>query len=131
MLNVINGFYHPQQGEIWFAGKLRGALKPYEIARQGIARTFQNIALFKGMTTLDNLMSGRIMKMQANLFWQAIWSGRAEREEIAHRERVKRSSTFWKYSRFARFRWGGWRTVCKARRAWPGVGGRIPAIAAG
>ena len=89
MLNVINGFYHPQQGEIWFAGKLRGALKPYEIARQGIARTFQNIALFKGMTTLDNLMSGRIMKMHANLFWQAIWSGRAEREEIAHRERVE------------------------------------------
>ena len=89
MLNVINGFYHPQQGEIWFAGKLRGALKPYEIARQGIARTFQNIALFKGMTTLDNLMSGRIMKMQANLFWQAIWLGRAEREEIAHRERVE------------------------------------------
>ena len=89
MLNVINGFYHPQQGEVWFDGELRGPLKPHQIARQGIARTFQNIALFKGMSTLDNLMTGRITHMHENLFWQAIWKGRAEREELAHRERVE------------------------------------------
>jgi len=89
MLNVINGFYHPQQGEVWFNGKKRQAMKPYQIARQGIARTFQNIALFKGMSTLDNLMTGRITKMHANLFWQAIWKGKAEREELEHRERVE------------------------------------------
>lgn len=89
MLNVINGFYHPQEGRVWFQGKVRGPLKPYQIARQGIARTFQNIALFKGMSTLDNLMTGRITQMHSNLFWQAIWKGKAEREEIAHRERVE------------------------------------------
>ena len=89
MLNVINGFYHPQEGEVWFDGKLRGPLRPYEIARQGIARTFQNIALFKGMSTLDNLMTGRITKMHANMFWQAVWKGKAEKEELAHRERVE------------------------------------------
>jgi branched-chain amino acid transport system ATP-binding protein len=89
MLNVINGFYHPQKGEVWFDGKKRGPLKPHEIAQQGISRTFQNIALFKGMTTLDNLMTGRITRMNTNMFWQAIWKGKAEREEIEHRERVE------------------------------------------
>ncbi|WP_298607733.1 ABC transporter ATP-binding protein [uncultured Thiothrix sp.] len=89
MLNVISGFYHPQQGEVWFRGQKRGSMRPYEVARQGIARTFQNIALFKGMSTLDNLMTGRITQMHTNLFWQAIWKGPAEREEIAHRERVE------------------------------------------
>ena len=74
---------------MWFLGEKRGALKPYQIARQGIARTFQNIALFKGMSTLDNIMTGRITRMHANLFWQALWKGRAEREEIEHRERVE------------------------------------------
>ncbi len=94
MLNVINGFYHPQEGEVWFDGKLRGSLRPYEIARQGIARTFQNIALFKGMSTLDNLMTGRITKMHANIFWQALWKGKAEKEELMHRERVERIIDF-------------------------------------
>ena len=77
MLNVISGFYHPQEGEIWFQGEKRGALKPSDVARQGVARTFQNIALFKGMSTLDNLMTGRITHMKANLFWQMIWHGPA------------------------------------------------------
>ncbi len=89
MLNVISGFYHPQQGEVWFKGKKRKALKPYQVARQGVARTFQNIALFKGMSTLDNLMTGRINHMKTNLFWQLLWKGPAEQEEIAHRERVE------------------------------------------
>ncbi|MET4807678.1 ABC transporter ATP-binding protein [Limibacillus sp. MBR-115] len=89
MLNVINGFYHPQEGEVWFHGEKRKAMKPHEIARQGIARTFQNIALFKGMTTLDNIMTGRLTKMNKNILWQTIWAGPAEREELKHREFVE------------------------------------------
>ena len=94
MLNVINGFYHPQEGEIWFHGAKRGPMKPHQIAKQGIARTFQNIALFKGMSTLDNIMTGRLTKMRRNMFWQAIWSGPAEREETEHREAVEKIIDF-------------------------------------
>ena len=96
MLNVINGFYHPQQGEIWFDGKKRSYMRPHEVARLGIARTFQNIALFKGMSTLDNLMTGRIINMQANMFWHSLWKGPAEREEMEHRERVEHIIDFLK-----------------------------------
>ena len=94
MLNVINGFYHPQEGEIWYLGKKRGPMKPYEIARQGIARTFQNIALFKGMSTLDNIMTGRLTKMKSGIFSQAIWKGKAEAEEIEQREKAERVIDF-------------------------------------
>ncbi|MHA7776371.1 ABC transporter ATP-binding protein [Roseibium sp. M-1] len=89
MLNVINGFYHPQEGTITWQGKVRRKMKPYEAASQGIARTFQNVALFKGMTTLDNIMSGRSLKMHRNFFWQLMWRGPAEREEIEHRRKVE------------------------------------------
>ncbi|MBL4873100.1 MAG: ABC transporter ATP-binding protein [Rhodobacteraceae bacterium] len=89
MLNVINGFYHPQEGEIWFRGEKRKPMKPYQIAQQGIARTFQNIALFKGMSTLDNIMTGRFTHMKTNMFWQAIWKGPAEREENLNRDIVE------------------------------------------
>ncbi len=94
MLNVINGFYHPQEGEVWFRGEKRGPMKPYEIARQGIARTFQNIALFKGMSTLDNIMTGRLTKMKSGILSQAIWKGPAEREEIEQREKAERIIDF-------------------------------------
>ena len=94
MLNVINGFYHPQQGEVWFRGRKRAPMRPHEIARQGLARTFQNIALFKGMSTLDNIMTGRLTKMRTGMGWQAIWKGPAEREEIEHREAVERIIDF-------------------------------------
>jgi branched-chain amino acid transport system ATP-binding protein len=94
MLNVINGFYHPQEGEIWFRGERRPPMKPYEVARQGIARTFQNIALFKGMSTLDNIMTGRNTMMKTGLLSQMIWWGAAEREEIAHREAVEKVIDF-------------------------------------
>ena len=77
MLNVINGFYHPQEGEIWFRGERRRAMKPHQIAHLGIARTFQNIALFKGMSTLDNIMTGRFTHMKASLLSQVIWHGKA------------------------------------------------------
>ncbi|MBL4806372.1 MAG: ABC transporter ATP-binding protein [Rhodobacteraceae bacterium] len=94
MLNVINGFYHPQEGEIWFRGKKRKPMKPYQIAQQGIARTFQNIALFKGMSTLDNIMTGRFTHMKTNIFWQALWKGPAEREEVENREIVEKVIDF-------------------------------------
>ena len=89
MLNVINGFYHPQQGEILFKGLHRKQMRPHEAAVQGIARTFQNVALFKGMSTLNNIMSGRNLKMKSNLFWQALYYGPARKEEMANREVVE------------------------------------------
>jgi branched-chain amino acid transport system ATP-binding protein len=94
MLNVINGFYHPQQGTITFKGKTRRRMRPHHAAEQGIARTFQNVALFKGMSTLDNIMTGRLLKMKRSLWWQPIWWGPAEREEIEHREFVERIIDF-------------------------------------
>ena len=89
MLNVINGVYHPQQGSVSLHGKLRRRMDPHDAAAQGIARTFQNIALFKGMTVLDNIMTGRNLKMHAGLLAQAIYIGRNRREEIAHRAKVE------------------------------------------
>ena len=89
MLNVINGFYHPQQGEIYFKGLHRKQMRPHEAAVQGIARTFQNVALFKGMSTLNNIMSGRNLKMKSNLFWQALYYGPARKEEMANRKVVE------------------------------------------
>jgi len=94
MLNVISGFYRPQEGEIWFRGRKRPAMKPYQVARQGIARTFQNIALFEGMSVLDNVMTGRLNHMNPNVFLQAIWKGKAEREEVENRERAERIIDF-------------------------------------
>jgi branched-chain amino acid transport system ATP-binding protein len=85
MLNVVNGFYHPQKGTIRYRGQPRPRMKPHEAAVQGIARTFQNVALFKGMTTLDNIMTGRNLRMKRNLFWQALRHGPALKEEIEHR----------------------------------------------
>jgi branched-chain amino acid transport system ATP-binding protein len=89
MLNVINGFYQPQLGRITFKGTTRSNMRPYDAAHGGIARTFQNVALFKGMSTLDNIMAGRTLKMTSNLFWQILRFGPAMNEEIAHRHRVE------------------------------------------
>ena len=94
MLNVINGFYHPQEGEVWYKGAIRGPMRPHQIAAQGIARTFQNIALFHGMSTLDNIMTGRLTHMKTGLLSQAFWVGRAQREETANREVVERIIDF-------------------------------------
>ena len=94
MLNVISGFYVPQDGEVWFKGARRGPMKPYEVARLGIARTFQNIALFDGMSVLDNIMTGRLNKMKSGFLSQAICWGRAEAEEIANREQVEKIIDF-------------------------------------
>ncbi len=89
MLNVINGFYQPQHGRITFRGRPRPHMRPYEAALGGIARTFQNVALFKGMTALDNIMAGRTLKMRRGLLWQLLRLGPALTEEIEHRHRVE------------------------------------------
>ena len=89
MLNVINGFYQPQNGRITFKGKTRNKMRPYEAARGGIARTFQNVALFKGMNALDNIMAGRTLKMRRGFLWQMLRVGPALKEETEHRHRVE------------------------------------------
>ncbi len=96
MLNVINGFYHPQEGTINFLGEARSRMKPHDAARNGIARTFQNVALFRGMTTLENIMTGRIPRMQTSMigetldiFLEAIYFGPAQRREMEQREFVE------------------------------------------
>ena len=94
MLNVINGFYHPQDGTITFKGVTRRRMRTHEAAAQGIARTFQNIALFRGMTTLDNIMTGRNLKMKSNFLLQALYVGPARREEMEHREFAERIIDF-------------------------------------
>jgi branched-chain amino acid transport system ATP-binding protein len=96
LLNVINGFYHPQQGRITFKGRPRSAMRPYEAALGGIARTFQNVALFKGMTALDNIMAGRTLKMRRGFLWQLLWIGPALAEEIEQRRRVEEIIDFLK-----------------------------------
>ena len=89
MLNVINGFYHPNRGAITFKGRTRAQMQPFEASRGGIARTFQNVALFKGMSALDNIMAGRTLKMRRGLLWQMLRYGPALAEEIEHRNRAE------------------------------------------
>jgi branched-chain amino acid transport system ATP-binding protein len=89
MLNVINGVYRPQHGEIVFRGERRHNMNTYQAAKYGIARTFQNIALFRGMSVLDNIMTGRNLKMHCNVLQQALYWGAAQREELAHRQVVE------------------------------------------
>jgi len=94
MLNVINGFYHPQDGTIVWKGMLRKQMRPHEAAATGIARTFQNVALFKGMSTLDNIMTGRLLKQRGNFLTDALYWGPAQREEIRQRAVVERIIDF-------------------------------------
>ncbi|HEY6865003.1 MAG TPA: ABC transporter ATP-binding protein [Burkholderiales bacterium] len=94
MLNVINGVYRPQAGTISYKGRTRRRFEPHEAARLGIARTFQNIALFRGMTVLDNIMTGRNLKMRSGVLAQALYWGRARREELEQRAQVERIIDF-------------------------------------
>ena len=94
MLNCINGVYAPQQGSITFRGQTFHHMNSRQVAKMGVARTFQNLALFKGMSVLDNLMTGRNLRMKSNLLLQALRWGPAEREEIAQREAVERIIDF-------------------------------------
>jgi branched-chain amino acid transport system ATP-binding protein len=94
MLNCINGVYIPQQGSITLRGQSFKHMNSRQVAEMGVARTFQNLALFKGMNVIDNLMTGRNLKMKSNLFQQALRWGPAEREEIAHRAYVEKIIDF-------------------------------------
>ena len=94
MLNVINGVYTPQQGEIVFRGQRFSRMNPRKVAEMGVARTFQSLALFKGMSVLDNIMAGRNLKMRSGILAQMVRVGPALREEIAHREHVERIIDF-------------------------------------
>ncbi|MFZ3124609.1 MAG: ABC transporter ATP-binding protein [Acidovorax sp.] len=89
MLNCINGVYTPSEGSITFRGQTFGHMNSRQVAEMGVARTFQNLALFKGMSVIDNIMTGRNLKIKSNLLLQALRWGPAEREEIAHREFVE------------------------------------------
>jgi branched-chain amino acid transport system ATP-binding protein len=94
LLNCISGFYHPYEGRIRFAGHDRTHLRPPEVAALGIARTFQNVALFRGMSVLDNIMTGRVLGMRGNFLLDALWWGPARRQELAHRAFVERIIDF-------------------------------------
>jgi branched-chain amino acid transport system ATP-binding protein len=94
MLNCINGVYSPQQGRITFMGKTFEQMRPHRAAEMGIARTFQSLALFKGMSVLDNLMTGRNLKMRTWLPLAALRVGPAEQEELRHRAFVEKIIDF-------------------------------------
>ncbi|OGL02173.1 MAG: ABC transporter ATP-binding protein [Candidatus Rokubacteria bacterium RIFCSPHIGHO2_12_FULL_73_22] len=94
LLNVVSGFYHPYEGRIVFEGEDRTRLRPYEVAALGVARTFQNVALFKGMSVLDNIMTGRLLKMRGSFLLEALYWGPARRQELEHRAFVERVIDF-------------------------------------
>ena len=94
LLNVISGFYHPSSGRILYEGRDRTRLGPADVAALGIARTFQNVALFKGMSVLDNVMTGRLPKMKGNILLDALYWGPAMKQELAHRAFVERIIDF-------------------------------------
>jgi branched-chain amino acid transport system ATP-binding protein len=94
LLNAISGFYHPYEGRIVFDGRDRTHLAPPDVAALGVARTFQNVALFKGMSVLDNIMTGRLLKMRSHFLLDALWWGPARRQELAHRAFVERIIDF-------------------------------------
>jgi branched-chain amino acid transport system ATP-binding protein len=90
LLNCINGLYRPQEGRITFGGRDLAGLRPHQRARLGIARSFQKIELFRGMTVLDNVRLGRHIHMRAGLLSGALYVGKAAREEVEHREFIER-----------------------------------------
>ena len=94
LLNAISGFYHPYEGRIAFEGRDRTYLAPPDVAALGIARTFQNVALFKGMSVLDNIMTGRLLKMSGSFLLEAFYWGPARRQELEHRAFVERIIDF-------------------------------------
>jgi len=90
LVNVINGVYHPSRGRIFFEGREITMMHPNQIAALGIARTFQNVALFKGMTVLDNILVGRNLSMRSIFLSQGIYWGFSQKEEVRHRQVVER-----------------------------------------
>ncbi len=123
MLNCINGVYAPQEGSITFRGRTFSHMNSRQVAEMGVARTFQNLALFKGMSVIDNIMSGRNLKIRSNLLLQALRWGPAEREEIRHREFVERIIDFleiqaWRKTPVGQLPYGLQKRV-DLGRAWP------------
>ncbi len=98
LLNMVSGFYKPDQGAILFRDRDIGRMKPSQIAELGIARTFQNIALFRGLTVLDNLMLGRHVRLKSGVFASLLYWGPAQKEEIRHRRRCEEIIDFLKLS---------------------------------
>ena len=94
MLNVINGVYIPQKGRVIFKGQECTRMRPRQIAQMGMARTFQNIALFQGMTVLENIMTGRNLKIRSTWFEQGLNIGRARREEVENRRAAEEMIEF-------------------------------------
>ena len=94
LLNVVSGFYHPYEGQILFEGRDRTELRPCDVAALGVARTFQNVALFKGMSVLDNIMTGRLLKMRGSFLLEALYWGPAMKQELEHRAVVERIIDF-------------------------------------
>ncbi|MCS6835591.1 MAG: ABC transporter ATP-binding protein [Anaerolineae bacterium] len=89
LINSINGFYKPQEGNIFFDGLCINDIPPHQRAKLGISRTFQNIALYTNATVLDNLMAARHIHMKSNMLMGMLYWGPTQREEIAHRQRVE------------------------------------------
>jgi branched-chain amino acid transport system ATP-binding protein len=94
LINIVSGFYHASEGHVFFQGRDRTHMKPYDVASLGIARTFQNVALFKGMSVLDNIMTGRLLKMRGSFLLEAIYVGPAMKQEMEHRAFVERIIDF-------------------------------------
>jgi branched-chain amino acid transport system ATP-binding protein len=94
LLNCISGFYKPQTGDIYFEGRKVTKMRPDKLARLGIARTFQNIELFTGLSTLDNIMAARHIFMKQNFITSAIYFGWARNEEVRHRKTVEQIIDF-------------------------------------
>ena len=91
MLNCINGIYQPQQGSIIFKNELLSKVNPNLIAKKGISRTFQNLALFKRMSVLDNILIGRRLHMNANFIQVAFQTNKARKEEKENRKKLRKS----------------------------------------
>jgi branched-chain amino acid transport system ATP-binding protein len=89
LLNCINGFYKPQQGEIYFDGRRITRIRPDKAAKLGLARTFQNIELYTGLSTLDNIMAARHVLMKQNAIASSLYFGWAHKEEVTHRKTVE------------------------------------------
>jgi len=118
MLNCINGVYTPTEGTITFRGQTFDHMDSHQVAAMGIARTFQNLALFKGMSVLDNIMTGRNLRMKSNLFLQALRLGPASAKKLSTAKKSSASSIFWKSRRFAKPPWANCPTVCKNAWTW-------------
>ena len=119
LLNVVSGFYHPNEGQILFAGGTGTQLRPYEVAALGVARTFQNVALFKGMSVLDNIMTGRLLKMRGSFLLEALYWGPARQQELEHRAFVERIIDFLEIQAIRKTPAGSCPTACRSGWSWP------------